>query len=82
MALAGAFNPATHDLLKEGTMKLNERHGLVTYAKFRIDRAIRDAVMESDLTYGELTWILAESIAAWSKIQVRDERSEEVNGKT
>lgn len=53
------------------------RHQPVTDAKIEIRQAILKAADKYELTYGELTNILAQELAGFSKDQIKKERSTE-----
>lgn len=58
-------------------MQIHPRHKPVTDAKIEIGRAILNAAEKYELTYGELTNIIAQELAGLSKDQIKKERSTE-----
>lgn len=58
-------------------MQIHPRHQPVTDAKIEIGQAILKAADKYELTYGELTNILAQELAGFSKDQIKKERSTE-----
>lgn len=55
-------------------MKLHPRHDLVVRAGLDIQHAVADAAKKHELTFAELTSILANCLANWAKFEVRGER--------
>lgn len=61
---------------------IHSRHEQVSRAGIDIMTAVADAVKKYDLTYGELTAILARELAGWAKYQIRDERKDAEDSST
>ena len=55
-------------------MKLHERVMIVQAARLEVSQATLAAIEKHNLTYGEVTAILAEVLATWAKYQIRGER--------
>lgn len=58
-------------------MRVHPRHNDVTFADLAIREAVVAAAEKHRLTFAELTSILGNVIAGWSKSQVKLEREDE-----
>jgi hypothetical protein len=58
-------------------MRIHERVMIVQAAELRLSEAVCEMVKKHELTYGELTMILAGQLQRWAKYQIRSERHPE-----
>lgn len=56
------------------SIRMHKRHSLVSEARSDIYKAVSIAVKKYELTYGELTFILAKELSSWADWQITDER--------
>ena len=54
--------------------KLHPRYVVTAEAGAEINKAVANAIIKYQLTYGEITALLASEIASYAKYQVREER--------